>query len=173
MRRSYPWLALLGFGAAVAGAAGFAAQYSPRDLRTRLWYSRLRKPSFHPPDAVFPVVWSFLYTLMAVSGWRLWRQRTSPERSRALRLWVSQLISNAEWTHLFFGKHLPAWSLADIVALEWAVVGYILEARKVDRTAAALFVPYAAWVAFAGLLNEEIVRRNPDAARLHPRSRAA
>ena len=33
---------------------------------------------------------------------------------------------------------------------------------KVDKPAAALMAPYLAWTGFAGVLNEEIVRRNPD-----------
>ena len=170
MRRSNGWLGLLGFASAVAGAACIGARYSPRDPQTGLWYARLRKPPFHPPDAVFPVVWTALYTLIAISGWRVWRRPDSPERTAALRLWVAQLLCNAEWTWLFFARRLPAWSLADIVSLELAVIGYILEARKVDKTAAALFVPYAAWVVFAALLNEEIVRRNPGAAGLLPQA---
>jgi translocator protein len=169
MRRSKGALALLGFGAAVAGAAWVGSRYNPRDFRTRVWYRRLNKPSFNPPDGVFPVVWTILYSLIAISGWRVWQQRNSEERDAALRLWVAQLLANAEWSRLFFGEHLPAWSLADVLALESAVVRYIAEARKVDKTAAALFVPYAAWVGFAALLNEEIVRRNPDAAKMFPR----
>ena len=106
---------------------------------------------------------------MAISGWRVWRQGDSPQRTSALRLWIAQLIANAEWTRLFFGEHLATWSLADVLSLESAVIGYILEARRVDRPAAALFVPYAAWIAFAAVLNEEIVRRNPDAAKMFPR----
>jgi len=168
MRRNSS-LALIGFGAAVAAAALVAARYSPRDIRTKTWYHRLHKPSFNPPTAVFPIVWTVLYSLIAVSGWRVWRQGESPERTAALRLWIAQLISNAEWTRLFFGEHLPAWSLADVLSLESAVLRYIAEARKVDKAAARLFVPYAAWVAFAALLNEEIVRRNPDAKEMLPR----
>ena len=173
MRRPQGLLALVGFGSAVAGAAWFSSRYNPRDLRSRFWYSRLDKPSFNPPDAVFPIVWTLLYTLIAVSGWRIWQQRDSPERSSALHLWISQLISNAEWSRLFFGKHLPTWSLVDIVSLQSAVIRYIFAARKVDKPAAALFIPYAAWVAFAALLNEEIVRRNPNAAKMFPRARVA
>src|SRR5579863_4868894 len=122
MRRSNGSLALLGFSAAVAGAAWIGSLYSPRDLRTRLWYRRLKKPSFQPPQGVFPVVWTFLYTLMAVSGWRVWRRPDSVARSSALRLWVSQLLTNAEWTRLFFAKHLPTWSLANILSLQFAVI---------------------------------------------------
>jgi len=41
-------------------------------------------------------------------------------------------------------------------------------AKEVDGTAAACFVPYGAWVAFATLLNAEIVVRNPNAERMLP-----
>ena len=51
-------LALAGFSAAVAGAAWFGSRYSPKDPRTRLWYSRLDKPSYNPPNYIFPFVWS-------------------------------------------------------------------------------------------------------------------
>ena len=51
-------------------------------------------------------------------------------------------------------------ALADSIALEGEICSYINAARKVDPAAAAAFVPYAAWVAFATVLNAEIVRRN-------------
>ncbi len=161
-------IALSGFAAAVAGAAWFGAQYSPRDARTRLWYDRLDKPSFNPPQAVFPVVWTALYGLMAVSGWRVWSAESSDQRTHALQLWAAQLLSNAQWTKLFFGEHRPVRALVDVVTLEAAIVKYIATAAKVDRMAAACFVPYAAWVAFAAVLNAEIVRRNPGASRKFP-----
>jgi benzodiazapine receptor len=167
------WIALGGFCAAVTAAAWFGSRYSPRDARTRLWYNRLKKPSFTPPKGVYPVVWTGLYALMAVSGWRVWQAESSEERSHALRLWVAQLASNAEWTRIFFGEHRPLRALLDIGVLETAIVKYIAAASKVDRTAAVCFVPYAGWVAFAAVLNAEIVRLNPGARKLFPRARVA
>ena len=172
-QRKKSLVALAGFCAAVAGAAWYGSRYSPRDARTRLWYSRLDKPSFHPPQAVYPVVWTVLYALMAVSGWRVWSAESSEERSHALKLWVAQLASNAEWTKLFFGEHRPLRALVDVALLEAAILKYIAAASKVDRTAAACFVPYAGWVAFAAVLNAEIVRRNPGARKLLPRAHVA
>jgi benzodiazapine receptor len=166
-------LALAGFGAAVAGAAWFGSRYSPKDARTRLWYSRLEKPNYNPPNYVLPIAWGTLYTLMAISGWRVWQEKDSPERSKALRLWAAQLASNAEWTKLFFGEHRPVRALADVIALESMILRYIATARKVDAGAALCFVPYAAWVGFATVLNADIARRNPDAWKKFPRPRAA
>jgi benzodiazapine receptor len=173
MKRSYSGLVLLGFGTVVAAAGWFGARHSPRDARTRLWYKRLEKPSYDPPNFVFPIVWTALYSLIAISGFRVWQQKSSPARSRALRLWAAQLATNAEWTRLFFGQHRPKHSLANVLTLQALIVSYILAADEVDRTAALLFYPYAGWVAFATLLNAEIVRRNPNAERLFPRARIA
>jgi tryptophan-rich sensory protein len=52
-------------------------------------------------------------------------------------------------------------SLADSIALELTILSYIKTERRVDRGAANAFIPYAAWVAFATVLNAEIARRNP------------
>ena len=115
-------------------------------------------------------MWTALYSLIAVSGWRVWEQKSSPERTRALRLWATQLATNAEWTRLFFGRHQPRQSLLDVIALETQILRYIATAKDVDLGAAACFLPYAAWVAFATVLNAEIARRNPDAGKLWPRA---
>ena len=172
-KRNHSLLALAGFGAAALAAGWVGSRYSPRDARTQLWYRRLKKPSFNPPQYVFPVVWTALYALMAASGWRVWRTEDSRERSRALYLWASQLVSNAAWTKIFFGEHRPVLALADVIGLESQIVRYIATVNKVDRPAAMYFVPYAGWVAFATVLNAAIARLNPDARKKYPRPRAA
>ena len=73
---------------------------------------------------------------------------------------MSQLAANAKWSKLFFGQHRPNLALADSIALEGMILSYMNAARKVDRGAANAFIPYAAWVAFATVLNSEIARRN-------------
>jgi tryptophan-rich sensory protein len=153
-------LALAGFGLATAGAAWYGSRYS-RGNRDG-WYRNLRKPGFTPPDEVFPAVWTALYALIAYSGWRVWSSASSEDRDHALRLWISQLAANAEWSKLFFKDRRPALALADIFALEGSIIGYISASHKVDRGAAYAFVPYAAWVAFATVLNAEILRLNPE-----------
>jgi len=152
-------LALAGFGLATAGAALYGARYS-RGKRDG-WYRDLRKPSFTPPDKVFPVAWTTLHALIAYSGWRVWSAAPSRERNAALRLWISQLAANAQWSKLFFGKRRPTLALVDVFSLEGSIIAYIAAAHKVDRPAAYAFVPYAAWVAFATVLNAEILRLNP------------
>lgn len=156
MKRS-SWIALAGFAGAVTASA-LVGGLTQR--KGNAWYRTLRKPSFNPPDWIFGPVWTGLYGLMAASAYRVWRRPSSAERSRALTLWGAQLAANAAWTPLFFGARRPAWALGDLALLLVGIGAYINEARKVDRPAAWMMAPYAAWSSFAALLNEEIVRLN-------------
>lgn len=134
--------------------------FNPGRGKTREWYGRLEKPSFNPPDFVFAPVWTALYALIAVSGYRVWSSDAGRERTQALTLWGAQLTLNAAWSPLFFGAKKPALALADLLTMLAAIASYTAAARKVDKPAAWLMSPYLAWVAFAALLNEEIVRLN-------------
>jgi translocator protein len=152
-------LALLAFASltAVTAYIGVRAAHQGKDP----WYRILRKPKVTPAAEMFRPVWTGLFALTALSGYRVWSQPPSPERSRALVLWGTQLALNATWCRLFFGHHKTKLALADLVAL-WATLGaYMMQSRYVDRTASKLMAPYLGWVTFAGYLNEEVVRKNP------------
>ena len=123
------------------------------------WYPTLAKPSFNPPDWVFGPVWTALYTLMAVAAWRVWR-KTGPLRQRALALYGTQLALNLLWSTLFFGLNWIGAALIEIVLLLAAIVATGRAFRSIDRLAGLCFVPYAAWVAFALVLNAAIWRLN-------------
>ena len=67
---------------------------------------------------------------------------------------------NFLWSPIFFTAHWPAAALAVILMLLAAILAFIARQWSDDRTSAALFIPYAAWVGFASILNFEIVRLN-------------
>ncbi len=127
------------------------------------WYRALLHPPGTPPDWVFGPVWTVLYVLMGVSAWLVWRrQDTAPQRTFvALRLWGWQLLLNAMWTPALFGLRSPILGLVIILALLTLILLTIIAFRRVRRmTAAALLVPYAAWVAYVAYLNAGIVLLN-------------
>ena len=80
------------------------------------------------------------------------------ERQNAV--FLLQWALNALWTPLFFGLHRPGWALADILVLLAAILATMRAFWQVDRPAALLLLPYAAWVAFASVLNSTIWRMN-------------
>jgi tryptophan-rich sensory protein len=121
------------------------------------WYAQLVKPAFNPPGWLFAPVWTALYILIAIAGWRVWERNRN---SWPMRLWWAQLVLNFLWTPIFFRAHLIGLALADIVLLLAVILGFIVTAWRIDRTAALLFVPYAAWVAFAAILTASILALN-------------
>lgn len=118
------------------------------------WYAALAKPPFNPPNWVFAPVWSLLYVMIAVAGARTFEQGGN------LRLWLAQMALNFAWTPAFFGLHRPGLALAIIVVMFSTIIAFIVTRWNPDRVSALLFVPYAAWVAFASLLNASIVALN-------------
>ena len=124
------------------------------------WYDQLDKPSFTPPSWVFAPVWTSLYALMGLAAWLVWRRPDGPARTTALALFVLQLVLNAAWTPLFFGAQRPALALVELAALDAAAEATTVAFARVDRRAAALLVPYLAWLGFATLLNAGIVIEN-------------
>lgn len=121
------------------------------------WYAQLAKPAFNPPGWLFAPVWTALYILIAIAGWRIWQR---DRNSWPMRLWWAQLVLNFLWTPIFFRAHLIGLALADIVLLLAVILGFIVSAWRMDRMAALLFVPYAAWVAFAAILTASILALN-------------
>lgn len=125
------------------------------------WYAGLEKPFFTPPNAVFGPVWTVLYIMIAVSLWRTIRAPASAaDRRRALTLQAAQLVANFAWSFAFFGAHNPILGLVVIVALDLSLIATIAAARRVDRPAALLLVPYLLWVLYATALNGAIVALN-------------
>ena len=149
---------------AAAAVAGSVASRPGSD-----WYRRLRKPSWQPPPAAFPLVWTPLYAAIAASGSRALSRaghgRPDGHRQQAavLRRLLLDMALNAAWTALFFQARRPRAALADLILLDAANVALARRTWQADRLAGALLVPYTAWCAFATALNAEIVRLNPGA----------
>ncbi len=117
------------------------------------WYAALAKPPFNPPGWIFAPAWTLLYILIAVAGWRTWQRGP---RSAAMAVWCVQLALNFLWSPVFFGAHRPGAALFVVAALLATILAFIAMRWPRDRIAALCFTPYAAWVAFATLLNGAI-----------------
>lgn len=143
-------LVLGGFLLLVLGG-GFLIGYA---TRPGAWYEALAKPSFTPPNWVFPVAWTILYVCIAVAGYRVFLQ----ERGRTFQLWGMQLALNFVWPVIFFGARQIEIAFMVIMLLLAVILAFLSVVR--DGWARLLFAPYAAWVAFAAVLNGYIVSAN-------------
>jgi tryptophan-rich sensory protein len=129
----------------VGGGLGIGFLTAPGD-----WYAQLKKPPFTPPGWIFGPTWTVLYVLIGGTGWWLW-QRAHGEW--LMKLWWTQLALNFMWSPVFFGLREIGRGLAVILLLLVVILVFIATAWQRHHAAAWLFVPYAAWVAFASVLN--------------------
>ena len=157
-------LLLAGYLLVVMGG-GLAIGY---DARPDDWYAALAKPPFNPPNWVFAPVWTLLYVLIAIAGWRTW---VRAPRSAEAWLWWAALALNFLWSPTFFVAHEVGLALLVVLAMLACIIAFVVRSWPRDRVAGGLFVPYLAWVAFATILNASIWRLNPHAAELQPSSR--
>jgi len=145
-------------------AMNFAAAFSGAFFRPGTWYRQLRKPSWQPPDWLFGPVWTVLYGMIAVAGWRVYETAGLDAGAVALAVYLVQLLLNAGWSALFFGLRRPDLALVEVVAFWGAILATVLVFYPIDALAAYLLLPYLAWVSFATVLNFTIWRLNPTRA---------
>lgn len=150
------WVLFAIFLAACFAAGSTGGLFPPGD-----WYRKLDKPTWTPPDWVFPVTWITLYLCMSAAGARA---ALSDGNAIAMAMWSLQIALNGLWSPVFFGlKKLKLGMI--VLCLLWISVAMTLVALwQVDWIAGALFVPYLVWVTIAGALNASVWRRNPENA---------
>ncbi|MEW5316482.1 MAG: hypothetical protein WDW38_007854 [Sanguina aurantia] len=126
------------------------------------WYSRIRKPTWNPPNWLFGPVWGVLYTCMGFAAWLVWREGGLEVQKLPLGLYAAQLALNLAWTPIFFKAHRIKLALIDISAL---LVLVVLTASKFStviglQTTVLLMGPYLLWSAFAAALTYSILALN-------------
>lgn len=137
-----------------AGIGGALTELGP-------WYHALKQPAWKPPDAVFGVVWTTIFTLCAVSAWLAWRVAdTHALRQRVLVLFGANALLNMAWSTLYFKLQRPDWALIEVVVLWLSIVALILGLWRLSRWASVLLLPYLVWVTLASFLNLGTVQLN-------------
>lgn len=144
----------------VPQAVGFlGAAVTARSVRE--WYPHIDKPSWTPPNWVFPVVWTAIFLLMGIALYRVWGLGLdTPGVKLALGFFAAQLVLNFFWSSLFFGLRSPGLALVEIVFLWLAIAGTIWTFGRLDWVAYPLLLPYLAWASFAAVLNGSVWLRN-------------
>lgn len=118
------------------------------------WYAFLEKPVLVPPNSVFAPVWTTLYLLMGIAVFLVWQAKSKARDLRfAWLIFGLQLVVNVFWSVAFFGMQDPLLGLMVIGSLWILIVVNIFAFAKISRLAAALLLPYLAWVSFASYLN--------------------
>jgi tryptophan-rich sensory protein len=133
-------------------AGGLGTIFTVSSIPT--WYAALNKPVFSPPNYLFAPVWTILYILMGISLYLVWKKGIKTKKSReAIYTFGVQLFLNAIWSPVFFGYKNIFLALIIIVLMLVFIIKTIVLFAKIDKKAAYLLYPYAAWVSFATILN--------------------
>ncbi|MFC5370653.1 tryptophan-rich sensory protein [Arcanobacterium bovis] len=136
-------------------------------------YRALRKPSWQPPNIVFPVVWTALYALIAAGSTMTIAELAEADAKKegnedgsgsAARDYGAALAVNlglnALWPWLEFRANTTKTSAVGAGLLAISSADLVRRARMTRKENAALLTPYAAWTAFATILSTEIARLN-------------
>ncbi len=150
---------------AVVLVLSFAVTFSTAYIGSRFtfrslssWYVGLRKPSWAPSGRTIGTIWSVLYFLMAIAAWLVWWDAGLLVVPFAL--FAAQLVLNAGWSWLFFGRRNPRIAFAEILVLWLVILATLVAFWTVTWVAGLLFVPYLAWVSFASYVNLTLWRMN-------------
>ncbi|MEN3121126.1 tryptophan-rich sensory protein [Janibacter sp. LM] len=146
--------------ATVASAAVGAAATQP-DSR---WYRSLDLPSWQPPKLAFPLVWTPLYTDIAVTSVatlvRLEEEGRFDEAARYRRALWTNLVLNTGWSVVFWRVRRPALAAVEAGVLAASSADLARRASAAGGRTRWTLVPYAAWTGFAAVLSTAIARRN-------------
>ncbi|MFT6024996.1 MAG: benzodiazapine receptor [Ascidiaceihabitans sp.] len=144
------------FLAACVGAGATGAVFPPGE-----WYKTLNKPSWTPPDWVFPVTWTTIYLLISFAGARVGGLEGS---AYALAFWAMQGAFATLWSPVFFGLRRLKGALLIMVPLWISVCGATVCMFQLDFWAGLAFVPYLTWITVAAALNASVARLNQNVA---------
>lgn len=160
---------LAGVGAGVAACAVAGSLLTAPDSA---WYKALRKPSWQPPPAAFPVVWTALYALVTVAATAtiadLEEEGRTTEASGFRRALTANLALNAAWSGLFFRAQNPPVAAVGAAVLAASAVDLARRGGQAGPGKQAGLGAYAAWCGFATVLSGAITRLNPRARRPKP-----
>jgi len=100
-----------------------------------------------------PPSWAIVYSLVAISGWLVWNGAEGLERIFPMMLFVSILIANATWWWIYFEWGDPRLALTNLGIL-WGLIAFTICIFFIhSRWAAALLIPFFAWISYAFVFN--------------------
>ncbi len=153
------WWVLAGFLTLCFSCQALASYYTVQSVYTG--YLDLKKPDWMPALALFDPIWTFLYALMALSGWFMWRVVGKLARAPfAFGSFLIQLILITLWPILFFYRQSIQLGLIDILFVLIFVAMTMYFFWRSCPISGYLLLPYLACVVFGIALNTAVVLAN-------------
>lgn len=139
-------------------AAGLEGVLAGRGIRQRL--TALHLPRYSPPFWGWVAIGVAYYVICFAVLYRLFGLPATALRNGALGLVVAVLLVNALWNYFFFRKR-DLW-LAFVLSLPYGAVALtlFLFLQRLDRTAASWWLPYVAYLFYAGTFGYRVWKLN-------------
>lgn len=125
------------------------------------WYNnQLLKPVLTPPNWAFPLAWTTIFILTAVSALIFWNHqpfslsvgKIVKRRKLIVVLLLINAVLNVLWSWLFFKQHLILPAFLEMMVLELSTIMIIFIGWKISKLSSLLLLPYVIWVGFATYL---------------------
>jgi len=132
--------------------ATFPTQFTTNNVKTT-WYKCIA-PSFSPPSYVFPIVWTILYTLLAIALAQTMMLPNSNTKFWLLGFYAYNLAQNMSWPYFFFELHEVKTALFVLVEMIFSTSIILWQSYRVlPPWVGHILVPYLLWLCFATILN--------------------
>lgn len=118
------------------------------------FYKEIIKPDIAPPAILFPIVWTILYTIIAITLYRFMDDKG------VRNLIIVNLLINIIWPILFFRFKFILFSIFWLILIIVSLILLLLKIFKKDKVFAYLNLPYLLWLFFALYLNLMIYMLN-------------
>lgn len=139
----------------VVGLTMFSGSYITNKTPKSKWYECI-KPAITPPNYVFPIVWTLLYTILFFALARSLQRKYTTINILLLIVFVLNIL----WSYAYFAKR-SVWSAFIIINLIADITGFImyLAYRQKDHIYIMMLAPFWLWISFATVLNFLSIRK--------------
>lgn len=117
-----------------------------------IFYKSLNKPVFAPPSILFPIVWTILYILIAISIYLILKDNKLKDNPSYTKALLINYVSNQIFSFLFFTLKSPFLALIDTFIVLISSLFLYYESKELNKTSAKLLIPYIIWNIFATIL---------------------
>ena len=118
----------------------------------KTFYKNINKPFFAPSPIIFPIVWTILYILLAISIYLIFKDNKISETKSYNKSLIINYVSNQAFQFFFFTIKSPFLALIDTIIVFISSLYLYYESKKLNTNSSKLIIPYIIWNGFATIL---------------------
>jgi tryptophan-rich sensory protein len=126
-----------------------------------IYYQKLIKPTFSPPNWVFGPVWAILYLIIFTTfGYVFYLFFQKKISFTVLLPFILNLVFNFSFTYFQFTLRNNLLASIDILLILITIIWMFYAIWNIDRNVVYLNIPYFLWVSFATVVQLSITYLN-------------